>query len=384
MLVLAQMLSENSGHNLTDSQVSYANTIYSSGQDLLFLINDILDLSKIESGKLSIYPEEIFVSDIKGYVIDQFTPISSRKGINFSVKIEDSTPSIIYTDDQRIKQILKNLLANAFKFTEEGEVELIIKEGKGGNDSKVQFIVKDTGIGISESKVKDIFEEFYQADGTTTRKFGGTGLGLPISQNLSRLLGGYIEVESMEGEGSVFILHIPDYVLNSYDELDEVSATILKKVDSNKENKNEIKMLNNKPQGNKEKLDITIDHLKNKTVLIVDDDMRNVFAMTTALEAQGMMVLFAENGQEAIDVLEINSQIDIVLMDMMMPIMDGYEAMKRIRRNVKFKELPIIALTAKAMKHDKEKCIEAGASDYISKPVDVRRLISVLKVWICE
>lgn len=143
-------------------------------------------------------------------------------------------------------------------------------------------------------------------------------------------------------------------------------------------------MLNNKPQGNKEKLDITIDHLKNKTVLIVDDDMRNVFAMTTALEAQGMMVLFAENGQEAIDVLEINSQIDIVLMDMMMPIMDGYEAMKRIRRNVKFKELPIIALTAKAMKHDKEKCIEAGASDYISKPVDVRRLISVLKVWICE
>ncbi|MCD8500561.1 MAG: response regulator [Bacillaceae bacterium] len=280
--------------------------------------------------------------------------------------------------------MLKNLLSNAFKFTDKGEVTLMIVEDKGESDSKVKFMVKDTGIGINAAKLEYIFDEFYQADGTTTRKYGGTGLGLPISQNLSRLLGGTINAESIEGEGSIFTLHLPDYTIGSLDELNEVSATLLKKVEPTSQEKSEPTVLEEDTLFKSNNQETGIAHLKSKTVLIVDDDMRNVFALTTALEVEGMNVLFAENGQEAIDVLEINREVNIVLMDMMMPIMDGYEAIKRVRNNAKYKDLPIIALTAKAMKHDKEKCIEAGASDYISKPVDIRRLISILKVWICD
>ena len=264
MLVLAQMLAENCDHNLTEKQISYANTIYSSGQDLLFLITDILDLSKIESGKLSIYPEEVFVSDLKEFVIDQFTPISLKKGIHFSVKISDAAPTIIYTDEQRIKQILKNLLSNAFKFTDKGEVTLMIVEDKGESDSKVKFIVKDTGIGINAAKLEYIFDEFYQADGTTTRKYGGTGLGLPISQNLSRLLGGTINAESIEGEGSIFTLHLPDYTIGSLDELNEVSATLLKKVEPTSQEKSEPTVLEEDTLFKTNNQETGIDHLKSK------------------------------------------------------------------------------------------------------------------------
>lgn len=383
MLVLAQMLSENPKHNLTEKQVSYADTIYSSGQDLLNLINDILDLSKIESGKVSIYPEEVIISDIKEYITNQFTPLSLKKNIQFTVTVSDNAPSIVYTDDQRMKQVLKNLLSNAFKFTSKGNVEFTIKEGTGTENSKLLFIIKDTGIGISSDKQARIFDEFYQADGTTTRKYGGTGLGLSISHNLSKLLGGYLEFESVEGKGSVFSFHIPDFPLDSQlpdDVLKEVSATTLKeKPNENQLEEPEIELVTEQENDKEGK-----NPLNSKTVLIVDDDMRNIFALTTALEIQGMNVLFAENGQEATDLLKDENEIDVVLMDIMMPVMDGYEAIKQIRQNKKLKDLPIIALTAKAMKQDKDKCIQAGASDYLSKPVDIKRLISVLKVWVCE
>jgi two-component system chemotaxis sensor kinase CheA len=383
MLILSQMLAENVNGNLTNKQVEHALTIYSSGQDLLDLINDILDLSKIESGKIDVFPEEVLISDVKAFVQRQFAPISTQKGIDFNIVIEPNTPAILFTDDQRLKQILKNLLSNAFKFTSDGKVELHFKKGKEADGVKVAFSVCDTGIGIDPNKQQSIFEAFYQEDGTITRKYGGTGLGLSISRELSELLGGYIEVESTEGEGSIFTLYLPDY--HQQPELnetiiDEVAGTIEEEtviVDEAIEESDDMLTVE-KEQGQ----DMTKEQLQNKTVLIVDDDMRNVFSLTAALEMHNMNVIFAENGIDAIEALSEYEEVDIVLMDIMMPEMNGYEAMQEIRKNEKWSQLPILALTAKAMKNDRDKCIKAGASDYISKPVNMEQLLSLMKVWL--
>ncbi|WP_227935634.1 response regulator [Alkalihalobacillus deserti] len=380
MLILSQLLAENKNENLTEKQVEHANTIYSSGTDLLDLINDILDLSKIESGKVEVSPEEVSIVDVKAFVERQFMPISNQKGVDFKINIEQTAPSLVFTDDQRLKQILKNLLSNAFKFTSNGSVELYVKKGLENGEMKVSFSVIDTGIGISEEKQQQIFDAFYQEDGTITRSYGGTGLGLSISRELSQLLGGYIEVESVINQGSTFTLHIPDLngisVLNKV--IDEVAVSTEDSVivqESKGNNPNLEKETAEQKQTNKIEL-------QGKCVLIVDDDMRNVFALTTALEEQNMKVLFAENGKEALKLLEKKSMIDIVLMDIMMPEMNGYEAMEMIRKNKEWIDLPIIALTAKAMKNDREKCITAGASDYISKPVNMKQLLSLIKVWL--
>ncbi|GAE24687.1 signal transduction histidine kinase [Halalkalibacter wakoensis JCM 9140] len=385
MLILSQLLSENQNGNLTDKQIEHASTIYSSGKDLLELINDILDLSKIESGKVEVYPEEVLISDIKAFVERQFEPISAQKGLDFSIRVEPGTPSIIYTDDQRLKQILKNLLSNAFKFTSEGKVELYLQNGKEAEGIKVAFSVIDTGIGIKKEKQQSIFEAFYQEDGTITRKYGGTGLGLSISRELSELLGGRIEVESIEGEGSIFTLHLPDFDKGSEHVqavLDEVAVTVEEEEVLREVQMNETAKVSEIERANFNDEDTEKEQLQNKTVLVVDDDMRNVFSLTAALEMQNMNVLFAENGKEALDALQEHSSIDIILMDIMMPEMNGYEAMQAIRENQEWEHLPILALTAKAMKNDREKCIAAGASDYISKPVNMEQLLSLIKVWL--
>ncbi|MEB1806734.1 MAG: response regulator [Bacillaceae bacterium] len=381
MLILSQILSENGEGNLTEKQIEYALTIHSSGSDLLDLINDILDLSKIESGKIDIYPEQVLLNDVKSFVERQFNPVARQKGLNFKITLAEDAPKIIFTDDQRLKQILKNLLSNAFKFTQKGSVELRLSKGKENVRSKIVFSVVDTGIGIPRSKQQDIFEAFFQGDGTTSRKFGGTGLGLSITRELSQLLGGYVTIESVEGKGSTFSLHIPDYY-----ELSEIQQSVMEEVAATKENNVLIVESNQHPELEKIEAPVVNEEQKeafeDRVVLVVDDDMRNVFALTTALEMQNMKVLFAENGREALEILNSDKSIDIVLMDIMMPEMDGYEAMKRIREVDEFQELPIIALTAKAMKSDKEKCIMAGASDYISKPVNMEQLLSLIKVWI--
>ncbi|MFC0558800.1 ATP-binding protein [Halalkalibacter alkalisediminis] len=378
MLILSQLLAENQNGNLTNVQVEHANTIFTSGTDLLNLINDILDLSKIESGKMEVYPEEVPISDVRAFVERQFMPVSNQKDLNFKINIDESAPTIIFSDDQRLKQILKNLLSNAFKFTSKGSVELQVKKGPESEGMKVSFSVVDTGIGITKEKQQQIFEAFYQEDGTITRKFGGTGLGLSISRELSELLGGYIEVESIENQGSQFTLHLPD--LNSMSVVqkltDEVAVTLEEEHIKLEQQHHEVKdeVVCPKYVSNSE--------LQDKCILVVDDDMRNVFALTTALEMQKVKVVFAENGKESLTLLEKEPVIDLVLMDIMMPEMNGYEAMEAIRKNEKWEDLPIIALTAKAMKSDKEKCIKAGASDYISKPVNMEQLLSLIKVWL--
>ncbi|MCD8511205.1 MAG: ATP-binding protein [Bacillus sp. (in: Bacteria)] len=373
ILILSQLLYENSKGNLSEEQREHAGTIYTSGKDLLELINDILDLSKIESGKMDIYKEEVVLEDLKTFVESQFTPIANQKGLDFQIKVDSTLTPVIYTDEQRLKQILKNLLSNAFKFTNEGSVTISIEERMRGAAEMI-FSVADTGIGISEEQQNTIFEAFYQGDGTTTRNYGGTGLGLSITRELAELLNGEISLESKEGEGSIFRFILP--LNNTVHLLSEGEVAVTK--EDTTEQPEPVQLFED--NGKKDVMEMT-GQLQGKEVLIVDDDMRNVFALTSALEKHKMKVHFAENGKESIQRLLEFPTIDIVLMDIMMPVMDGYEAMEEIRKIDSLKDLPIIALTAKAMKTDREKCLAAGASDYISKPVEMNQLVSLMKVW---
>ncbi len=687
LLILAKLLSDNLEGNLDDKQVEFARTIYSSGSDLLSLINDILDLSKIESGTMAVDVDEYPLSHMRDFVERTFKQVAADKGLAFNVELADGLPQAIYTDPRRLQQVLKNLLANAFKFTHQGRVALAVEiassgwtpdnKSLNGADVVLAFAVIDTGIGIAPNKQKIIFEAFQQADGTTSRKYGGTGLGLSISREIARLLGGEICVVSTPGKGSTFTLylphaflpnlqaslggsggeaprppaplppssspplpaasalaersgttsaaeaaaaesrldldnaligrsevgddrenlqpgdrvvliieddidfarilldmarqkgfkgivalrgdiglalarrqrpdaitldlrlpvmdgwavldrlkhdsrtrHIPVHLISAADErtrgLRQGAIAFLKKPvtrealadafasargfierrvknlliveDDENQRKSIVALIGNGdvhstavgtarealellhkqhfdcmvldlglPDMNgfelldrirkepahaelpiiiytgreltpEEEFELkrftdaiivksvrSMEHLLDETalflhrveanlpepkrrilkqvhesdpvfadkrVLIVDDDVRNIFALTAVLERYKMVVIYAENGKKGIEILKRSPQINIVLMDVMMPEMDGYETMKEIRKNPRFRSLPIIALTAKAMKGDREKCIEAGASDYITKPVDPDQLISLMRVWL--
>ena len=664
LLILAQLLKENSGGNLNEKQVEYSRTIHSAGKDLLELINDILDLAKIESGTLSIEPERLSFVDLKLFLEGTFQQLAQNKGLSFTIELDSQLPSIISTDPKRLQQILKNLLSNAFKFTEQGSITLQIKvedrvtlATPQSESPVIAFSVVDTGIGIAIEQQQVIFEAFQQADGTTSRKYGGTGLGLSISRELAQLLGGVIALVSHPGEGSTFSLylpqtyqkpttdvreglpaesvrpmsralvmlpvepvsatlslneveddrdliqpgdrstrddnrvlliieddinfarilldlsrqqgfnvlvalrggsglnlarrfvpdailldihlpdmdgwtvldrvkhdpdirHIPIHIISSDDRLqrgfqlgaidylqkpissealtealseiksfvdrpikrllviedDAVQAqSIIELIgngdvestavstgadalealrstrfdciildlglpdmngfelmeqirqqsskskppivvytgkDLTRQEETQLKRLAetiivkdvrsperlldetalflhrvhaNLPQPKRqilEDLRQTDSALTGKKILIVDDDVRNIFAITSLLERYQMQVIFAENGRDGITTLEENLDASIVLMDVMMPEMDGYEATRAIRSQARFRSLPIIALTAKAMQGDREKCIEAGASDYITKPVDTDQLLSLLRVWL--
>jgi two-component system chemotaxis sensor kinase CheA len=386
LLILAQMLAENDNSNLTHKQVEYAETILSSGRDLLSLINDILDLSKAEAGKMDVCPRVVKLKAIQEFLKRQYLPVAIQKGITFTIQLKNGLPETFITDEQRLLQILKNLLSNAFKFTEQGSVLLSIRKAeKRFTDKQIlfdnastmlSFSVSDTGVGIPRDKHIMIFEEFRQADGTTSRKYGGSGLGLSISNKIAMLLGGFIELESEEGKGSTFTLYLPY-------SLDSITAEAALGVEAAAEPDEPVI---DEPGEDNAGAAMAIDHhrdwLAGRKILIVDDDLRNVFSLTVVLEKHGVKVLFAENGKEGINALRENPDIDLVLMDIMMPEMDGYEAMQTIRQIHEYETLPVIALTAKAMKNDREKCIDAGASDYISKPVNVEQLLSLIQVWL--
>jgi len=674
LLILAQQLYENAEGNLNDKQIRYAKTIHSCGDDLIQLINDILDLSKIESGFISANFSPVRFSEIASFVETTFKPISEARHLRFHIETDSKLPEGMETDLQRLNQILKNLLSNSFKFTEKGEVRLKIYEAqnswKGGNanldtaKTVVAFAISDTGIGIPQEKQNIIFEAFQQAEGSTSRKYGGTGLGLSISRGLAELLGGTIELDSNPGYGSTFTLYLPienisgltsreasdnikaiqqlqlsaesgdiDNLLNSLrlttdgdtksleivseminetgddriniqpndkvvlvveDDLrfgriviekahkegmkavvatnyievfdlvnrfspiaitldvklpdtsgwkvldllrndlnyrhipihlisgeenrqlalkrgarsfllkpleneslnelfedissyskkelktvlvvednemessqiakllqsDNIEVTIsatgekalhlmnakdydciildytlpdipgndlvnrvgsvkkkltpvivysakdFNKMELNQLNRNTNSVLlkgvnslenlleetvlqlhiNHKALAHEkrkiiENIRVKEDILTSKNILVVDDDVRNLFALTTVFERYNINVITAESGKEAISILNDNTKIDMVLMDIMMPEMDGYETTQKIRREHKNSTLPIIAVTAKAMKGDRQKCIEAGASDYITKPLKIDQLLSLMRVW---
>jgi CheY-like chemotaxis protein/signal transduction histidine kinase/HAMP domain-containing protein len=674
LLILARLLTENKEANLTEKQVEYARTILGSGTDLLNLINDVLDLSKIEAGKMDISPTEVLVADLSDFVRRSFQPVADQKGVDFRIEVDPAVGESLYTDGQRVQQVLKNLLSNSFKFTESGTVTLEMREADrtrpfhnpilDAAGRVIALSVKDTGIGIPRDKQRLIFEAFQQADGTTSRKYGGTGLGLSITREITRLLGGEIRVESNEGEGSTFTLFLPDrfagpidprgdesghpeeerYLPESdlalaqskaalaerrsrpgptpeqmgfhddraaiedgdrvvliiendasfarilldmarekgfkalvaldgdsglamageylpdaitldidlpgidgwtvLDRLKHRSATrhipvhivsgiekrqrglrqgavsyLEKPVDKDAldgafdriarfieepvksllvvedddaqrtsivelvggedddveitavataeealaklEEKNFdcmvldlgladmsgftlLERIKNEPRTQEmpiiiytgkeltsaedtqirryaetiivkdvksperlldetalflhrvearlpeqkrrmlERLHTADSTFEGKKILIVDDDVRNIFSMTSVLESYGMEVVFAENGKDAIALLESTPGIDLILMDVMMPGMDGYETTRAIREMDVFRGLPIIAVTAKAMKGDREKTIAAGASDYITKPVDTEQLLSLMRVWLYQ
>ena len=371
LLILSKTLANNKDLNLTSDQVKYASTIHSAGQDLLALINEILDLSKVEAGKMPVNPKELEIRTIQDYMELTFKPVAEHKNLEFYFEKDVDVPDSMFTDENRLQQILKNLLSNAFKFTEKGSIRMRLSiadhrdtyamstQHRGGKI--IVFSVTDTGIGIPSDKQKLIFEAFQQADGTTSRKYGGTGLGLTISREIARLLGGVIRVESEPGVGSTFKLYLPERYSGPE------AATVPSQRDD------EPKALVELP----EHADFT-----GRKILIVDDDMRNIFALSTILKSRSMDVLYAENGIFGIKALEENPDIDLVLMDTMMPEMDGLEAIRNIRQMPHFAALPIISLTAKAMKGDREKCLEAGASDYITKPVDENHVLAVMYKWL--
>jgi CheY-like chemotaxis protein len=268
--------------------------------------------------------------------------------------------------------VLKNLLANALKFTDSGSVRLVIHladEERFENPTLhragavVAFAVIDTGLGIVPEKQKLIFEAFQQADGTTSRRYGGTGLGLSISRELARLLGGEIHVSSALGQGSTFTLYLPDAYLGAEPAADDPPGERLEALPRERSPSD--------------------DAIAGTRVLVVDDDPRNIFAITSALESHGVDVLNADNGEAGIAALAQHPDIDLVLMDVMMPGMDGYETMRAIRADPRHESLPIIALTAKALKDDRQRCIDAGASDYLPKPVDTKRLLAAVRLWSC-
>jgi signal transduction histidine kinase/HAMP domain-containing protein/DNA-binding response OmpR family regulator len=530
LLILSKLLADNPQGNLNEKQTEFARTINSAGSDLLSLINDILDLSKIESGTVSIEIGDMPMASLKLHMERTFRQLAADKNLDFRVEFDTALPGAIRTDEKRLQQIVLNLLSNAFKFTGEGSVTLAVRHARQGWTSTnpalrnaegvIEIAVTDTGIGIPKDKQKLIFEAFQQADGTTSRKYGGTGLGLSISREIARLLGGELQVTSVPGEGSTFTLfvptqtvapatvgegtparydnsganvpnalpapmevtddrealgdapfvliveddptfasilldvaheaglkgvvstagagtlatarkmqphaitldlglsdidgfvlldllkhdpqtmHIPIHVISGADRLasatglgaagttekpaspDQLKAVFegLAKQAAETPHRPALTLVDNEASPSLR----VVPELAGAKILIVDDDIRNIFSLTSVLESYDVEVLHAERGADGILILEQTPDIDIALIDIMMPEMDGYETMQQIRRREQLAELPLIAVTAKAMKGDRQKCLDAGASDYIAKPVDIELLLALLRVWIAR
>ncbi|MBL1082571.1 HAMP domain-containing protein [Streptomyces actinomycinicus] len=538
LLILAQLLAQNPSRNLTPKQVEYAGIIHSAGSDLLQLINDILDLSKVEAGKMDVTPERVSLRQLIEYVEATFRPMTSQKSLDFAVTTAAGAPADLLTDDSRLRQILRNLLSNAVKFTEQGGVELRVEPAaddevpesvlRGG--AIVAFRVQDTGIGIPEQQLESIFGAFQQADGTTSRKYGGTGLGLSITREIAHLLGGAVTVDSVPGKGSTFTLFLP-VARPDFEEVLRTGRSAPKPaeqlpadgtgghepagaplVTAKRQRARRLLVVEERPRGlltlvaesvvgdlahgraddsdmpvdiitavgaqeaagalaaepchcvvvelgmpdgesarfldalrgdsalagvpvlvhGSQRTDQLVDgadgrlehlfsldelrerialhlsaeepgevltlvrneeplraapqspdeHTRGRTVLVVDDDARNLFALSGILELHGFRVLHAENGRKGIETLVRNPGVELVLMDVMMPEMDGYAATAEIRKMPQYADLPVIAVTAKAMHGDREKSLASGASDYVTKPVDTHDLIACVRRWL--
>ncbi|GCD97787.1 HAMP domain-containing protein [Embleya hyalina] len=540
LLILAQLLAQNPTRNLSPKQVEYAGIIHSAGSDLLQLINDVLDLSKVEAGKMDVHTERVSLRRLLDYVEATFRPMTTQKSLTFDITTGPGIPADLLTDDSRLRQILRNLLSNAVKFTDSGHIALRIEPAadhevpagvQRGGDAVVAFRVRDTGVGIAEHQLETIFGAFQQADGTTSRKYGGTGLGLSISREIANLLGGAITADSTPGQGSTFTLYLPavhttaamaavpalvthpsapgapdagaeprprplepaapparrrvlvleerpqgllslvaqsavaDIAAGGHDgaggpgvdvltvvDAQEAAATLaaapchcvvldldmpdgqaltlLDALDADSASANvpvlahntrrlpreQIRALQTRADTKPLELLAGLDELReritlhlsaeqpgdvlplvhaterthhatptldaalaDRTVLIVDDDTRNLYALSSILELHAVNVLHAENGREGITTLVGHPEVDLVLMDVMMPEMDGYAATAEIRRMPRYADLPIIAVTAKAMPGDRDKSLAAGAADYVTKPVDTDHLLAVLR-----
>ena len=403
LMILAQQLKENPEHHLSEIEVEYASVIHSSGRDLLELLNSILDLAKVESGTVTAQNDEVSVEGLRATLLREFEPVAQKKELGYTVDLDPGCPSSIVTDPQRLQQILKNLLANAFKFTDRGSVHLHIGLAHQGWDPEMTSLsaassvlalsVRDTGIGIDEEQRTRIFEAFAQGDGTTSRLYGGTGLGLSISRELVGLLGGAIDVVSSPGEGSTFTVYLPTRAMAPTP--DAAAATARDRVRADALNvaatthkhsaravqvpATEQPALQQEARG---PTGLRSGSLDGVTFLLVDDEPRNRFAITLLLEQGGAEVVAVESGAAAIAELSRSPDIDLVLMDIMMPVMDGYDTIRAIRQLTEHRLITIIAVTGKATAGERKRCLDAGANDYVPKPIDAEELFAAIRPWL--
>jgi signal transduction histidine kinase/CheY-like chemotaxis protein/HAMP domain-containing protein len=408
LLILAGELENNAEQNLTATQVQYASVIRSSGTDLLRLLNDILDLAKVESGTVELAVGELSLADLGETIENDFNKVAENQGLSFSVKFGPGLPDTITTDAGRLRQILKNLLANAFKFTEQGRVGLVVSRPDPAWASRTAALattsdvialrVVDTGIGMTAGVQDRIFDAFAQADGTTARHYGGTGLGLSISLELVRLLGGEIALTSAPGEGSTFTIYLPAVFGRDRGADQRTPVAIDSEASQRRLTHEPARAFDNgrpapaattaPPSSAAALRPLTPPSipaglaLAGRKALIVDDDSRNTFALTALLHGHDLEVIPAQSGPDALAILGQAPAVDIVLVDIMMPGMDGYETLRAMRKMLDSKELPLVAFTAKVGVGERQRCLDAGASDYIPKPVDTTELITAMGKWI--
>ncbi|NVE00238.1 ATP-binding protein [Massilia sp. BJB1822] len=354
MLVLAAVLRENREGNLTAKQTEYAGIIQQAGKNLLALINDILDLSRSGSGRVALSLEQVASRQICETLLPTFRPEAETKGLEFRIEYANALPQLVCIDLDRTRQVLKNLLSNAFKFTARGGVLIRMDLAEGVLPvPALSIAVRDSGIGVPPSKRELIFEAFRQADGSIGRSYGGAGLGLSISRQLACQMGGALRLQPNEGPGSTFILYLPLEAAPIYKPSPQRAAP-------------------SPPYGAYPTLD-------GKKVLLVDDDMRNVFSLGTLLSGRGMQVVEAEHGRAALERLAEHPDTALVLMDVSMPVMDGYEAMRSIRATPSLRQLPIIAMSGDARVMDEQLCMQAGASAWLAKPLDIAVLLAMIE-----
>lgn len=378
MLLLSNLLAANDGKNLTAKQVEYCRTIHGAGKDLLALINQVLDLSKIEAGKQQVQIEVVPLQRWAEHAENIFGPVARHKGLEFNVELGPDCPETITTDGKRVEQILNNLLGNALKFTTRGSVSLRIapcgtdpqyKRAELAPETTLEIRVKDTGVGIAAEHLERIFAPFEQADASQERRFGGTGLGLTIARELAELLGGELTVRSVLGEGTTFVCYLPYVAPGS-----EV-ATVRRDLQAAPRVSDVIQRAEppNAP------VPSAPTRLDGRRVLVTDDDMRTAYALSALLRASGAEVLIADSGVTALSMLQDHPNIDIVLLDVMMPDMDGFETLRQVRAQARWSKLPVITLTAKATQHDRQACLERGATAFMAKPVDGEKLIELMQ-----
>ncbi|WP_408889994.1 hybrid sensor histidine kinase/response regulator [Myxococcus faecalis] len=407
LLILAKVLSEDSDHRLGPREAEYARTIHASGVDLLDLINDLLDLSKVEAGKLEVVAEEVSLAEVKSLVERDFEHVADQKRLGFGVVLSGGLPRSLRTDSMRLRQVLRNLLSNAFKFTDVGRVELRVAPVAKGlfhfesdvlnrAEAVLAFSVADTGIGIPQDKLQRIFEAFQQAEADTSRKYGGTGLGLSISRELARLLGGELQVASELGRGSTFTLYLPDvYVGAEVGGRDAVveagvgsplqlEAMALSATDfagvAREDAESEVAGWT--PVDSREALmrqEALLERPTRHRVLVVDDNIREVFSLISVLESRGLESFHAESMGEALRVLWDSPEVDGVLL--LVPMTDaGYDVLRTMRKDARFGALPIVVVASQLTDEERGRCLAAGASDYVARPVDAHRIMELLRL----
>jgi signal transduction histidine kinase/ActR/RegA family two-component response regulator len=368
ILLLSKMLADSDKGKNAGEDAKQARVIHDAGTDLKALIDNILDLSRIEANQMTLVREQVNLRAVLESVLELLKPQYDEKGLGLALDIDAGAPEQLQTDREKLRQILINFLSNAVKFTREGGVKVRVESCAGTKDEEFAVCIRviDTGIGIPEDKQEVIFEAFKQADGSTSRRFGGTGLGLAISRELACLLGGEIRVESQPGSGATFTLLLPDVMPEDHEVEENGPPSI-----GGKQNMVAEAII---PEAD----------YPGARVLLVDDDMRNLLALTPLLERWGITVMAAGDGREALETLETGGNFDLVLMDIMMPELDGFEVTRRIRAQPGFAHLPVITLTARSGADDRRYSLESGANDCLVKPVDPRDLKIMLDTYLSD